>query len=122
MPKVRKLYPYNYPTEKLITIRKRSETALENHRKFLPKNGAIPIGGAHIDYLIEGESLATFLRNVCQHGIEVARDKSIEEAKLIVQKWNASRKDYQVHRWENSGQSVIDWAVQLLGGVSNAKN
>lgn len=94
------------------SLRAKSTAYLEESARLQPRYGEIAVGGRHIDALARGEALAVLLRGLGQ-GLtpEQARFKAGEEAALIFNKWNTSRKDFQVHRNLDGLGSMLD-AVQ----------
>ncbi len=103
-------------SEALRRIRDKSDELTASGRKLAPTNGAIPVGGAHIDGQAAGDALATFLTSIRsgKSPAEAAIDASAEHA-LWMTKWNASRLgEYQVHRPTDGQNTWIDWAERLV--------
>lgn len=94
------------------SIRDESDRYLAEHRKLSPRYGEIAVGGGHFDAFVHGEALACVLRylntgSTPAEAVVLAK----ADARIMVRKWNASRKDYQVHRWEDTMGAKLD-AVQ----------
>lgn len=96
-------------------IRGKSDHHLEAHRRLSPRNGAIPVGGAHIDELAVGEGLAVFLRSMARGESASASEAAGKaEAALIFRNWNRSRpKEYQVQRPTDQADHWVEWAARL---------
>lgn len=82
------------------SLRKIADGHFDSYRKLAPRNGEISVGGQHIDSFARGEAIAVFLRGI-SNGLSPteAVTSAKEEAKLIFENWNKSRKDYPVHRY-----------------------
>jgi hypothetical protein len=82
-----------------------AETGYEENRRLSPRfdthtgNLEIAVGGSHMDGLFLGEGIRGFLNgiNVGLPPMEAA-EAGNGRANYAIEKWNHSRKDYQVHR------------------------
>ena len=84
-------------------------------RSLCPKTGEVAVGGSHIDYFVVSEALRVVIRSFLSGdtiGISIKKGK--EEALLIRQKWNESRRDYQVHRPNSGDIPELTWARIIL--------
>lgn len=76
--------------------------------KLKPPPGTIPVGGQHIDAFAKSEAIWEF-NSAIGKGLtpKEARESAYRLAKKILESWNRSRKDYQVHRWVHAEESFI---------------
>lgn len=83
-------------------------------RALSPPAGTIAVGGAHMDPLWRGHALGLLLTHI-GHGVAPveAGDMTKPEVAGWILKWNASC-EFQVHRWPQGIDGVIDDAVRAL--------
>ena len=87
-------------TEQLQVLEARYQLSLEEHRRLAPRNGEIPVGGAHMDPFFRAEALRGLLGALRKGGRpREALLEGAEAGKLAIRLWNR-RGDYQVHRWD----------------------
>lgn len=96
------------------SLRAKSTSYLKDSARLQPRYGEIAVGGRHID------ALAVLLRGLGQ-GLtpEQARFKAGEEVALIFNKYNTSRKDFQVHRNLDGLGSMLDAVQRTLEALGN---
>lgn len=92
------------------TLREKSDAYNAAYRRLAPRNGDIPVGGAHIDEFANAEVIASFLSAIGKGKTpDEARADGKAMGRLIFEKWNERRKkDYQVHRWVESLDTTVD--------------
>jgi hypothetical protein len=86
----------------------------ECHKRDCPKNGAIPVGGRHMDDFFYAESVRGFMSKLRtgKCSVDECLKFGKECGKLAVGKWNESR-ERQVHRWENCCDAFLDSQVRM---------
>lgn len=80
----------------------------KEHRKLSPRNGEIPVGGAHMESFFRMEGVGGIIQALRDgQGIleAVAHGKAI--ASFAVRLWNG-RREWQVHRWEKTCDDYFD--------------
>ncbi len=88
------------------------------HRRLSPPYGSVAVGGAHMDPFFRAEGLRGFLRGLRdKKSPEEAEQMGCEAGAFAINKWNNSRLDYVVHRWEKSVDSVVRSARQKIEAI-----
>jgi hypothetical protein len=95
--------------ETMRRLRAESDQHLLRHEQLRPRYGEIAVGGGAFDEFLAGETIAVFLSAISRGATPAAAaDAAKADARLMVEKWNQSRADYQVHRWVNTMDAKID--------------
>jgi hypothetical protein len=87
----------------------------ERHRAAAPLSGCIPVGGGEwVDTFFRLEAIDGCLR-VLRAGRTLSEAVSAgkEASREAVKKWN-QRREYQVHRWEETAFDWLDTVIRLL--------
>ncbi len=101
-------------------INEKADRFNTQHKRLSPDYGKIPVGGAHMEPFFQYEAASNFLRCLRNGStpFQAAEFAKYEAAKAI-KKWNSSRKDYQIHRWPQAMDFVIDGYLRsVLESVS----
>lgn len=100
-------------------VREQSDSYLREYQNTAPRQGQIPVGGAHVDAFARGEGLATLLRQIAKGDtIADALKAAKREVEQIVTNWNNQRGDYQVHRSPAGFDTLLEDAARRLTTAS----
>jgi hypothetical protein len=94
----------------LRKMNEEAERLLAKHKQLSPRYGEIPMGGAHIDPMVQAYAIEGMLRAVLRGAtVDEAIEAGKQDARLTVQKWNAIRKrDVHTQRWEGMADTDLE--------------
>ena len=105
-------------------VQSQTDSLLEMHRKLSPPFGQIPVGGAHIDPMIQAYAREGMLRELNRGAtIAIAIDAGKQEADLTAKNWNRIRPgEYQVERPMGMANSALDHIGRRLQEAAVIEN
>ena len=110
-------HKYEHLFQQMRDLSAKIDRTYEIYRKLAPKNGEIPVGGAHIDEWVKIETMEAVLRGMRQ---EKEKEEIVEAAKgayiAVIERWNAKR-EYQVHRSTCGADMFVQNVIKKVGLV-----
>lgn len=104
----------------LILLDDEYQRLYEFHMSQAPKNNTIPVGGGSwMDSFFRCEGIRGCM-NALRRGksVEESLKEGVSVAAIAVKLWN-SKREYQVHRWENCVEAYLVSLIQRLQNTLN---